>query len=63
MGEEQGRNFGMPLKAFTDEAFNGLASGKDQIVIGSLGPADSFHEIVEKRRIAFENFANIMRTH
>ena len=63
MGEDKGRSFGMPLNAFTDEAYKGLASRKDQIVIGSLGPAEPFHEIVDKRRIAFEKFAEMMRSH
>ena len=42
MGEEQGRKFEMPLDAFTDEAYKGLVSGKDQLVIGSIGPNDAF---------------------
>lgn len=61
MGEGKGRQIGMPLKALTDEAYKGLASGLDQVIIGSIGPADAFHDIVDKRRIAFENFAKMMR--
>ena len=60
MGEEQGRQIGMPLATFTDEAYKALASGKDQIVIGSIGPADTFNEIVDKRRLAFENLSKMM---
>jgi hypothetical protein len=61
MGEEAGRKLGMPLDAFTEEAFNGLTSGKDQIVIGSVGPADTFNEIIDKRRAATEWLAKVMR--
>ncbi|KAH8821400.1 oxidoreductase [Xylogone sp. PMI_703] len=63
MGEERGRNLGMPLDAFTEEAYSGLISGKDQIIIGSVGPADRFNEIVDKRRAAFEDLAQLMRGH
>ena len=58
---EQGRQLGMPVDAFTDEAYKGLASGSDQVVIGSIGPADTFNEIVDKRRTAFENLSKMMR--
>ncbi|KIX04647.1 uncharacterized protein Z518_05517 [Rhinocladiella mackenziei CBS 650.93] len=61
MGEEQGRELGMPVDAFTDAAYKGLASGSDQIVIGSVGPANTFNEIIDKRRTAFENLAKLMR--
>ena len=58
---EQGRQLGMPVDAFTDEAYKALASGSDQVVIGSIGPADTFNEIVDKRRTAFENLSKMMR--
>ncbi len=61
MAERKGRQLGMPLDMFTDEAYKGLASGRDQIVIGAIGPADTFNEIIDKRRIAFENLAKMMR--
>lgn len=51
----------MPLDAFTDAAFKGLASGSDQIIIGAIGPADTFNEIIDMRRTAFENLAKMMR--
>ena len=56
-----GRLLGMPVRAFVDEAFKGLNAGSDQIIIGSIGPADTFHEIIDKRRAAFENLAKMMR--
>jgi len=43
MGEEKGRQLGMPLDDFTDAA-NGLSSGSDQIIIGSV----TFQDIVDK---------------
>ncbi|KAL4787237.1 hypothetical protein BJX76DRAFT_354423 [Aspergillus varians] len=61
MGEEAGRSLGMPLDTFIQQAYQGLIEGKDQIVIGSIGPADTFNEIVDKRRTAFTNLAKIMR--
>ena len=59
---ERGRAFGMPVDQFTDEAYKGLCEGKDQIVIGAVGPADAFNEIIDKRREAFENLAKLMRS-
>jgi hypothetical protein len=61
MGVETGRNFGMPLDTFTEQAYQGLVEGKDQIVIGSVGPVEMFNEIVDKRRTAFANLARMMR--
>ena len=61
MGHERGRQLGMPLDAFTDAAYKGLASGSDQVIIGSVGPADTFHDIIDKRRTAFENLSNMIR--
>lgn len=61
MGEEAGRNLGMPLDAFTEEAYKALAEGHDQIVIGSVGPAETFNEIIDKRRSAFGGLAKMMR--
>jgi hypothetical protein len=61
MGEEAGRKFGMPLNTFTELAFDELVAGHDEIVIGSAGPADTFNEINQKRRAAFESLAKMMR--
>ncbi|KAK6376193.1 hypothetical protein LTS17_007444 [Exophiala oligosperma] len=63
MGEEKGRNMGMPVDKFTDAAYKGLASGEDQIIIGTVGPEETFHDIVDKRRAAFENLAKLIRLH
>ena len=63
MGEEKGRAVGMPLDEFTDQAYKGLAAGKDQVFIGSIGPPEPFYDIVNKRRTAAENLAKVMRGH
>ncbi|RHZ54706.1 hypothetical protein CDV55_102556 [Aspergillus turcosus] len=63
MGEEIGRNFGMPVDTFTELAFEGLVAGQDQIVIGSIGPAERFNAIIDQRRQAFEDLAKMMRAH
>lgn len=54
MENNSGRQLGMPVQAFVDEAFKGLASGSDQVVIGSISPAETFNEIIDKRRSAFQ---------
>ena len=59
--EGNGRQLGMPLLQFTDQAYEGLASGRDQVIIGAVGPAETFHEIVNKRRTAFENLTKMRR--
>ncbi|PYI12716.1 short-chain dehydrogenase/oxidoreductase [Aspergillus sclerotiicarbonarius CBS 121057] len=61
MGEEAGRSFGMPVGEFTEQAYQGMTEGKDQIIIGSLGPADVFNDIIDKRRAAFTNLAKMVR--
>ncbi|KAL8749058.1 MAG: hypothetical protein Q9184_006954 [Pyrenodesmia sp. 2 TL-2023] len=61
MGEDKGRALGMPLETFTDEAYKGLEAGKDQIVIGSIGPPEVFHDIVDKRRGAAESLHAMMK--
>jgi short-subunit dehydrogenase involved in D-alanine esterification of teichoic acids len=67
MGEEVGRNLGMPLNVFTEEAFQGLSSGSDQIIIGTLGPgagiisSDEFKTLFDKRRSTFTSLAKVMR--
>ncbi|OCL01224.1 oxidoreductase [Glonium stellatum] len=61
MGEEAGRKFGMPLDVFAEKAYEELVTGKDQIVIGSIGPAETFNEIVDKRRASFDALCKFMR--
>ena len=60
-GEEAGRAMGMPLDKFTDEAYQGLASLKDTVVVGGLGPGPTFHEILDKKNELFLWLAKTMR--
>ncbi|KAE9368362.1 oxidoreductase [Stipitochalara longipes BDJ] len=63
---DHGRKIGMPLDEFSDKAFELLRSGKDQIIIGTVGPtgqggpAEMFLEVIEKRRSVFEWLSKIM---
>jgi hypothetical protein len=67
MGEEAGREIGIPLDAFTEEAFKELSSENDQIIIGNLGPGagiiprEEFTALVDKRRSTFTALAKLMR--
>ena len=61
MDQTTGRQLGMPAQEFVDETFKALTSGSDQVIVGSIGPADTFHEIVDKRRNAFQDLAKMMR--
>ncbi|KAL8798811.1 MAG: hypothetical protein Q9182_006355 [Xanthomendoza sp. 2 TL-2023] len=63
MGPEKGRALGMPLDAFCDQAYDGLAKGQDQVIIGSVGPQSDFLDIVNKRRGAFDFLAKMIRSH
>lgn len=65
MGEEAGRKFGMPVDEFTEIAFKELASGKDQVIIGTIGPGkgydeNKFHAIMNGKRDAFQWLADLM---
>lgn len=58
---EMGRKVGMPLDQFVNEALDGFQAGLDQIIVGSIGPSEAFHEIVDKRVEIFEQLAQMMR--
>lgn len=52
----------MPIDEFTEAAYQGLASGRDQVIVGTVAvPAGEFHEIVDRRRKAFEKWAENLR--
>ncbi|OQU98473.1 hypothetical protein CLAIMM_04258 [Cladophialophora immunda] len=61
LGAERGRSMGMPVDKFIEAAFEGLASGSDQIVIGAVGSAEIFNDIIAKRRTLFENLVKMWR--
>lgn len=60
-GEKAGRAMGMPLDKFTDEAYQGLASGSDSVFVGAIGPVPAFYEAVEKRKEVFMWLTKMMR--
>jgi len=51
----------MPLDLFTEEAYKGLVASHNQIVIGSIRLAQTFNEIINKRRAEFESLSKMMR--
>jgi short-subunit dehydrogenase involved in D-alanine esterification of teichoic acids len=68
MGSEKGRSLGIPVQEFTKAAYAGLAEGKDQIIVGAVGPPpfnetllQTFNEIVDKRRSVCAYLANMLR--
>ncbi|KAL8839736.1 MAG: hypothetical protein Q9170_001607 [Blastenia crenularia] len=63
MGQERGRALGMPLDQFCNQAYDGLAKGQDQVIIGSIGPPENFMDIVNKRRGAFDFLAKMIRSY
>lgn len=61
MGAEKGRSMGMPLAEFTDEAWNGLSSGNDEVFVGFLPPKERFFSIAHQRRAACESMGEAMK--
>ena len=61
MGAETGRELGMPVDAFIEEAYTALQRGEDQIVIGAVGAADDFHAIIDKRRVGAEKLYEMIK--
>lgn len=49
----------MPLDQFTEEAYTGLAAGKDQVAIGMA--AQAFETFEWKRQEAFHEMVKMMR--
>jgi short-subunit dehydrogenase len=64
MGEEAGRRFGMPMKDFVDESYEGLADGRVDIFPGCVGGStkEQFLEIVEKRDEAVARLSKLIRS-
>ncbi|KAH8662964.1 short-chain dehydrogenase/oxidoreductase [Tricladium varicosporioides] len=63
MGEETGRNMGMPIEKFIDQAYDGLKTGNPEVYIGTIGGSshEAFDEIVAKRTSAFDELAKLIR--
>jgi hypothetical protein len=65
MGVEVGRNLGMSLDQFTEEAYQGLLSGEDTFAVGAImipGAKEAMADIVAKRRTIFNSLAELIRS-
>ena len=49
---KNGRSIGMPLDQFTEEAYRGLASGSDQVAVGT--GKETFDKIEPERQRLFQ---------
>jgi hypothetical protein len=56
---QRGRHIGMPLNAFTEEAYQELAANSDEIII--VGNVVKAKDIVIKQRQAFAELSNMIR--
>lgn len=63
MGEERGRAMGMPVNAFVDQVFEQLEQGKEEVVVGVIGLAnsDEFKGLLERRHKLFTELTALMR--
>lgn len=63
MGEEEGSKFGMPVKDFVEETYDGFVQGKDDLYPGTVGGSskEQFLELVGKRDEAFVRMSDIIR--
>ncbi|EED22572.1 oxidoreductase, short-chain dehydrogenase/reductase family [Talaromyces stipitatus ATCC 10500] len=61
LGAEMGREIGMPLDEYVDITYKRLVAGEDQIIVGSIGPPEIFHDIIRHRRMLSTNLAQMMR--
>jgi short-subunit dehydrogenase len=63
MGEEKGRQFGMPADEFAKQAYDGLVAGLPQVIIGSIGDKQVFSDVVDNRMKLFDGLSVMMRAH
>lgn len=65
MGIERGRSLGMPVDEFTEKAYAGLASGKEEVIIGHLHgiSAEATQELLEKRNELFNTLSSALAVH
>ena len=54
MGVEKGRQLGMPLEEFTDQAWAGLINGDDEVFVWCIPPKERLFSIAHQRRAASE---------
>jgi len=55
----------MPVDKFTDETFEAIVSGQDEVRIGTVItiPEDVYNEVLDKRRAGFEGLAKLLNAH
>ena len=53
----------MRLNKFYPEVHDDLARGKDQVIIGAIGPQEKFIDNVDKRRRTIEFLATMTRSY
>lgn len=63
MGEKVGRNLGMPVQDFVDQAYDQLVAGADQVIVGTIGPEDQFLQLAKQRRQTFDGLSDMMLKH
>jgi short-subunit dehydrogenase len=65
LGKDAGSNFGMPLSEFVDEAWAGLAEGRNDIFPGTVGGStkEQFLELVRLRDEATARMSGLLRRH
>jgi hypothetical protein len=64
---ERGRQIGMPVDQFTEQAYKGLTGGKELVLVGTLGPPDgsvvtssALGELADKRNAIFLDLAKFL---
>lgn len=57
---KDGRSIGMPLDQFTEEAYQGLAAGKEQVPIGMA--AEAFEKFETRRQDQFQAMIEAMKS-
>ena len=62
MGVEKGRQLGMPLAEFTDQAWAGLINGDDEVFVGCIPPKERFFSIAHQRRAACEDLGQQLKS-
>lgn len=63
MGPEAGRKMGMPALQFAEHAYKELASGSENIIIGSVAGStqEQFRDIVDRRDQALRRLVEFLQ--
>lgn len=63
MGLDKGRSFGMPVAEFVKKVWPQLADGLEHVIVGAIGPEESFMGSVKSRRELFEILSGHLLSH